>query len=274
MLTILHPIFTINKKTKNTTTIIHKFPIRIMFNAISLYYPIQFNPPPNNIHGITKQILCNSIISIMSCTLYEPTTMIIPIDDNDTTNNNNNDSMIRLSIGIIIESLISTDDDCTIKERIDIFNDLNTCLFNNTLITNNESSSSTIQYLSSIDINTLSNALINIHDNTIEFNLLKDLVTKCRLLVCKIAYETELLIKQCPTLWQSFVQIPLQTIISSLNNNVSSTSIIHSSRIGIAYIANICSCGGIETLRYGLQIGLLPILQQLTITNNKKSIRN
>eukprot|EP00978_Attheya_sp_CCMP212_P004628 scaffold10075_cov57-Attheya_sp.AAC.4 len=42
-----------------------KFPTSDLFDAVASYYPIQFTPPPNDIHGLTKQGLHKDLLSVL-----------------------------------------------------------------------------------------------------------------------------------------------------------------------------------------------------------------
>lgn len=39
-----------------------------LFDVIACYFPISFSPPPNNVHGITRQDLAAALQDALTCT--------------------------------------------------------------------------------------------------------------------------------------------------------------------------------------------------------------
>lgn len=49
-----------------------------LFDVIACYFPISFSPPPNNVHGITRQDLAAALQDALTCTpLFAP--LFIPM---------------------------------------------------------------------------------------------------------------------------------------------------------------------------------------------------
>ena len=44
-----------------------------LFDVVACYFPISFSPPPNNVHGITRQDLAAALQEALTCTpLFAP----------------------------------------------------------------------------------------------------------------------------------------------------------------------------------------------------------
>lgn len=49
-----------------------------LFDVVACYFPISFSPPPNNVHGITRQDLADALEGTLTCTpLFAP--LFIPM---------------------------------------------------------------------------------------------------------------------------------------------------------------------------------------------------
>lgn len=223
------------------------FPLSDFFDAVAPYYPVQFTPPPNNVYGITKTTIRNAVLAVLSFSGLD-----------DLAEKFNNESMRSFALGIIVEALLPPEEDGpqTIKEKLEALEDLRLFLFAN--------EKSKIPNLSVREAKQLSDTLVIVHNEASngvasksatneEGKSFKKLADLCRLIVSRISLETEE--NDNSALWDAFVMIPISTMSSSLQLSISQA------RVNIAYLANLCSCGGIATLRIGLEAGLAPILK-------------
>ncbi len=49
-----------------------------LFDVVACYFPISFTPPPNNVHGITREDLAGALQTTLTCTtLFTP--LFIPM---------------------------------------------------------------------------------------------------------------------------------------------------------------------------------------------------
>ena len=128
-----------------------RFPISELFDAVAPYYPIQFNPPPNDTHGITKDDLRRALLRILSCTRYDD-----PAQPNDV--------MATLSCGIILESLVPPPEDgpATESEQMEALEDLQTFLF----AKHDDDDRTNCDVLDATELTKISNALLVVHETT------------------------------------------------------------------------------------------------------------
>lgn len=237
------------------------FPLNQMFDAIAPYYPIHFTPPPNNPYGITKSKLRNAVVAVLSFTAYDDIIENIAKDCPLT--------LLNLGIVIILEALVPPEGDepVTRAEQLDALQDLEIFLFDG-------GRKSRVSKLSPTEIKELSNTLLIVHDdasNNVSENGInreisktsKDLVDLCRVVISRIALESERNTTKV-YLWETFVRAPVIAITKTLPSSPSDA------RIALAYIANLCSCGGIKTLRFGLEVGLGRILNQAILSSKNE----
>jgi Dos2-interacting transcription regulator of RNA-Pol-II len=223
------------------------FPVSELFDAVAPYYPIQFNPPPNDAHGITRASLRQAVLKVLSCTFY----------DHDR---HDDDSMATLSCGLILETLIPPPEDGppTPKEQFEALEDLQTFLFATQGGINTETN---CDKLDIDDIKLISDALLVVHetsslavsrgDDVVHAKALADL---CRTMVAQVAVATER--RPNKNAWQVFVEGPVRQLAVRLDSSASG-------RVAIAYMACLASSGGAKTLRVCLDAGLVPLLKRL-----------
>lgn len=223
--------------------LVRTVPIGEIFEVVAPYYPIQFTPPPNDVHGITRDGLRGALLSILRNFNYDEALV-----------KEGQDSMIRLSLGLVLEVLVPPPGDgpATTTELREGMEDLEFMLF--------EKDSSRIGLLSPVQLRDLSDALVVVHDQTSLAASGKDakdsnrfLADKCRDLVSRIAADTERVSRQH---WSAFVADTLKTMAMKMQSS-------SQKRVAIAYAACLCSCGGPQTLRQTLEDFLGMILQQL-----------
>ena len=164
------PYFTRPNNGSATT----RFPILDLFDAVAPYYPVQFTPPPNDTHGITREGLQRAVMAILTFVQYDE----IPNDrniHNNSDNQNRNggnaasssrtgeydyatdqDSMLNLSAGIFLERLTVSNSDGTnnntdgsggsaseVADKLDGVRDFGSLLFPTAVRTSNKNSTDT-----------------------------------------------------------------------------------------------------------------------------------
>jgi hypothetical protein len=227
-------------------------PVSEVFDAIAPYYPVQFNPPANNPYGITKASLQEALRSVMCF-----------IDYDAQARTSGTDTMLSLSLSIVLEQLLPLPEDepTTMPEKYDALQDLESLLFGTRL-----EFKAALLLLDEAALRSISQALAAVHDEaslvvataplsataSINTNLAKQTANKCRSLVSKFALECEV----DNQAWKVFVAETLQ----SLSDTIVSSS---RSRLSIAYMANLCGCGGLKTMDACLRLGLEPLLNVL-----------
>jgi len=242
-----------------------RFPITDLFDAIAPYYPIQFTPPPNNVHGITKSGLRDALLDIMGYTSYD-----------GMATKDNKDSMLNLSLAIVIERLVPLpgDEPTNMTEKYEALRDLSTLLM--LPDSPRAAAKSRVDALDPLFVRQLSDTFLIVHREAATEAVTKAGPDKlqakatadlCRSIVSKVALECE----QCAAvangiLWQCFVREPMQALSSALVNSP------FQGRVSIAYMACLTSCGGPKTLLCGLERGLAPLLEKCSFKSPQADI--
>ena len=218
------------------------FPVTELFDAVAPYYPIQFTPPPNDVHGISKTGLRQALLSVLGFTGYD----IFAAEQEQ-------DAMLQLTLGIVLERLVPPEEDgpSTAADKLEALQDIVDILF--------APGSTNCASMDTMTVHQLSNVFLVVHDEAsmafvkggAEAEQAKQVADLCRNVVAKIALDLELTSERM--LWQTFVLEPLQTLSSRLSSSVSQ------SRTAIAYVACLCACGGPKTLRSSLELALVPL---------------
>ncbi len=225
--------------------LVSTMPIGEIFEVVAPYYPIQFTPPPNDTHGITREGLRGALLSILR-----------NFDYDEALVQAGEDSMVRLSLGLVLEVLVPPPGDGppTTKELREGLEDLESILFDS------GSDSSRIGLLGPTQLRDLSDALVVVHDQTSlaaggkeSQDLNRVLADQCRDLISSIAAHAERVSRNH---WSAFVGDTLKTMASNMQSS-------SQKRVAIAYAACLCSCGGPQTLRQTLEDFLELLLQQL-----------
>lgn len=214
-----------------------KFPVSELFDATAPYYPINFHPPPNDVHGITRQGLRRAVLTILSCTDY------------DVHKKNTDETMGRLSTRLILETLVPPpeDDPVSFSEQLETLEDLEGFLLTA------RKGKCNLELLQTAEIQHLSESLYVLHE-TASLAASNDMVAKrlaeqCRAVVAEVALKCE----TSPSQWRVFVQ----DCIGKLQLN--STA---SGRVAIAYLACLASCGGSKTLENCVKTGISSLMRQ------------
>lgn len=196
------------------------FPWEQVLDTVSPYYPIQFTPPPNNIHQITNQQLRHALIHVFDSCQHQETVSSV--------------------LFMVLERILPEEgDDVTLEEKCDALEDLDNLLF----CRNDGAPMEVPTKLGLVDGNAvrhLSSALLSLFreaslqvvrasDDSLSRLSGKRTVDACRRLVAKVARECE------TAHWDAFVGEPLQALSRDLQEP---------SRISVAYMACLASCGG------------------------------
>lgn len=223
------------------------FPTEDVFDAVAPYFPIQFTPPPNDIHGITREGLHEALIAVLTFTKMDPGAIKYK-----------HQSMMTLSADLFMETLLPApeDDNPGPLDKLQALECLDALLFP-------ASNPKAIDLMETRIAVALAQALKVTHD---ESSLgvrhggqigseNKQLADYCRTFVSKVAFQLE----QCSNTatWDIVVQKPLQSLSMSLKTSPAT------SKTSIAYIACLASSGGSRTLRVSLAMGLRPLLDVL-----------
>ncbi|KAL3913726.1 MAG: hypothetical protein SGILL_006374, partial [Bacillariaceae sp.] len=232
------------------------FPHEDVFESVVPYYPIQFTPPPNNIHGITRQGLHSELAAVLTCTKMDK-----------AARKYRKPTMLGCSAQLFMEQLLPMQPDEDLPpsslEKLEALECLSTLLFPGKNGGESGLSSSDCKHLTISEVRSLSGALRATHDEASlgarkggsQGEADKVLATSCRDLVLTVAVELEN--SGMSSLWKEFVSEPLDKDIRKLQLSPSY------SKTAIAYEACLCASGGPKTLRVCLSKGLAPLLQFL-----------
>ena len=224
------------------------FPTEELFDAVAAYYPIQFTPPPNNIHGITREGLRSALVNVLCFTA---------LDENAQAHGRH--SMLGLTTGLLLEPLLPmhSEDAPSALEKLDALECLSILLFP-------REGNSLCELLDVALVRNLSVALKSTHDQSSlaisqggdKGDQNKLLADTCRTFVSKVAFQLE----KAPNkaLWDVLVSETLQMQVTKLKLSP------EHARTSIAYIACLTASGGPRTLRSCLAMGLEPLLEFLS----------
>eukprot|EP00980_Cylindrotheca_fusiformis_P004458 scaffold953_cov141-Cylindrotheca_fusiformis.AAC.2 len=223
------------------------FPSEDLFDAVAPYYPVQFTPPPNNIHRITREGLHEALVSVLCYT---------NMDANAQTHSRH--TMLGLSSGLFIEQLVPMEGEepSSTLDKLEAVECLSDLLFPR----DNES------VCSMLDIPTLRNlwaAIKMTHDESsigislggIQGENNKLLADQCRTLVSKLAFQLETASNK--SLWEAFISEPILKQSQKVKQSPANT------KLTIAYMACLTASGGPRTLRFCLGVGLDLLLDYL-----------
>jgi hypothetical protein len=231
------------------------FPHEDVFESVVPYYPIQFTPPPNNIHGITRLGLHSQLAAVLTCTKMD-----------EAARQHRKPTMLGCSTQLFLEQLLPTQPDEDMPpsslEKLEALDCLSTLLFPGKS-GDSASSSSECKHLSVNEVRSLSGALrathdeasLNVRQGGAQAEVDKLLANSCRDLLSAVARELEK--SASGYLWKAFVCEPLEKDIRKLQLSPSYAKTI------IAYDACLCASGGPKTLRVALSKGLDPLLHFL-----------
>lgn len=232
------------------------FPNEDYFDAVAPYYPIQFTPPPNNIHGITREGLHTELISVLTFTRMD-----------GPSRKYSKPTMLECTINLFLDQLLPGEENCSVLEKLECMECISCLLFpgdqekkRNDVQLENQCSNLTID-----DVRNLSKALIATHDEaSINVSHGGDISDQCKVLaeICRnfasrVARELERFDKKATGLWEAFVS-------ESLENERKKLKVTPAfAKTTIAYEASLAASGGPRTLRICLTKGLEPLIEFL-----------
>mmetsp|Transcript_4110 Transcript_4110/g.9913 ORF Transcript_4110/g.9913 Transcript_4110/m.9913 type:complete len:1275 (-) Transcript_4110:2478-6302(-) len=235
------------------------FPIEEFFDAVAPYYPIQFTPPPNNVHGITREGLHDTLISVLSFTKMD-----------EASREYRKPTMLSCSINLFLEPLLpgpSDEESPSSLEKLESLECISNLLFPIRKQKDGkqpDTAESECLNLSFDEVRSLSSALISTHDEASvgtrhQGGDLSDqnkvLAERCRYLASRVARELEKVNKNGKLgLWERFVSEPLDKEMKKLALTPAFA------KTSIAYEASLATSGGPRTLRMCLAKGLGPLL--------------
>ena len=243
------------KTSKDSASV---FPTVDIFDAVAPYYPIQFQPPPNNIHGITRQGLHSALLSVLC-----------HVGMDAEAKKHNRHTMLNLSAGLFLEQLLPSgtraeDDGVDDMEKLEALQCIDRLLFpqrrsEGELVGANGN----CDQLSADIVRDLSLALITTHNESsrgaaqygVKGTSKKLLAETCRRLLSDIAYHLESSSLSESTLWKLFVLDPIEKESGYLKSAAAR------SRTHIAFSACLAASGGPRTLRCCLKGTLAPLLE-------------
>jgi Dos2-interacting transcription regulator of RNA-Pol-II len=223
------------------------FPNEDVFDAVAPYYPIQFTPPPNNPHGITREGLHFELLAVLTCTQMDA-----------TARHHRKPTMLSQTFNLFLEPLLPADDEApTLQEKFEALESLTKLLFPSS--GPGESRNLTVD-----EVQALSSAMQLTHDDAArgvsiggekgEQN--KILADQCRTFISTVALDLE---KNDVTnnLCRAFVVAPLDKDMKKIKLSPSYC------KTSIAYAACLAASGGPKTLRSCLSKGLQPLIEYL-----------
>jgi hypothetical protein len=229
-----------------------QFPTVNVFDAVAPYYPIQFTPPPNDVHGITRQNLHESLMAILCFTAYDSFA-------------GGEETMLNLTTGILLEQLIPPDNDDgtspnSVDDKLETVSDLTALLFR-------DESTSLCDQMREYTMKELSTALLTTHTEAASGasaggengQKSKALADACRNLVSKVAFALE--VSSQTALWDIFVRDTVRVWSPLLSSSPQSVQ----GRSSVAYLACLSASGGPRTLNLVLQSCVPPLIDIVTI---------
>jgi Dos2-interacting transcription regulator of RNA-Pol-II len=232
------------------------FPRSEIFDAVAPYYPIQFNPPPNDSHGITRKSLRQAVVRVLSCSYYDE-------------GRHYDDNMASLACGLMLEAMVPLPEDgpLTYQEQFETLEDLQTFL----LSTRGADHETNCDQLDQTEIKRVAEALLSVHETSSlavsrgeENPLVKAIAELCRTVVAQVAVSLERNTK-CTAQWEAFAQEPILVLSMKQDSTASG-------RIATAYLAALAASGGTKTIRLSLQAGLRQLFYTLQESSDQSNI--
>jgi hypothetical protein len=249
----------------NTNSPNNVFPNEDFFDAVAPYYPIQFTPPPNNVHGITREGLHSALISVLTFTKMD-----------QSARRYRKPTMLACSINLFLEQLLpgqAEEESLSTLEQLECLECISNLIFPNMNEKDGKqregamSAESECANLTFEEVRNLSTALIAIHNEasvglTHEWGDLNDqnkvLAENCRNLASMVARELEKHNDNTTQkLWERFVSEPLGKEMKKLKLTPAYAKTF------VAYEASLAASGGPRTLRVCLAKGLGSLLEYL-----------
>ncbi|KAL7473497.1 hypothetical protein ACHAXS_013925 [Conticribra weissflogii] len=278
------------------------FPSVDIFDAVAPYYPVHFTPPKNDPHGITRDLLQYSLMSVL-CergAKYDN----IPINEK----NGEDETMITLSGRMFLERLdppktvmdyepVSSGSDSDVEDKLDAIRDLSVLL----LPSSSEDANPNIRRVTTAFLTELSSSLARVHEESVtsatgspttdnetsrgsDAKDQSSLASSVRQFSSKLAYSLEGYrpnsvesgLKRSEqniattdlSLWEAFVV----DIIRRLSPTLGSAPQGSHGRASTAYLASLAAGGGLITLNKVLQSCIPCFLSVLELLNDDRKL--
>ena len=281
-----------NKQTQIGTSDVQVkgFPHTSIFDAVAIYYPIRFQPPKNDPHGITKEGLQKAVMSIFTFSselIFDFTTSG---PDSDSINEAN---MIILATGLFLERMsppkpydpfgdenesVDESEISTVIDRLEALEDLSSLL----KLEQKSEISTVLNKMNTTITKEMSNVLYRCHDDAAtnvasakseeEKGDWRKLADHCRSFITKVANHWETLMNQFPSddnlksCWKIFVKDRIVDLVGLISSSPQSLK----GRMGVGYLAAFAAAGTEKTLRLCID-GCMPRLLALMSENIQSS---
>lgn len=268
------------------------FPSIEIFDAVAPYYPIQFSPPKNDPHGITRELLQDALLAVL-CERGAVYSRILKIQENSRDDGEETETMILLSARMFLERLEppkssdydppSSGEDSE-EEKLAAISDLKSLLIPRRLPPSTKDGEAMVDIDSNISLNVtrvtptflseLSSSMARVHEDAISSDA-KLLASAIRKFSSSLAHTLEPSKKSTDfdtsSLWESFVVDILRHLTPTLS---SSPQGIHG-RASTAYFASLAAEGGLLALNkvldgcYSRFLGVLSSLSDMKSGRSK-----
>ena len=229
------------------------FPASEVFDAVAPYYPIQFTPPPNDVHGITREGLSTALWNVLSYT-----------DNDKVLLQKGHDSMVSLSLGIFLDTLNPPPEDGppTLKDQEDALECICGLLLGLKPTLTKESSqvgkTDRILLLDPLTLRQVVDIVWATHgqasNKMASSDAYRTLTYQCRAFVSILALTVE----QAANTKAKGAAALFRTVVMERLGKLSSTN-----PNDLAYLACVASSGGVRCLHICMQVGLKPRVQSL-----------
>jgi len=229
------------------------FPASEVFDAVAPYYPIQFTPPPNDVHGITREGLSTALWNLLSYT-----------ENDEVLLKNGYETMTSLSLGLFMDTLNPPPEDGppSTKEQIEAIECIYGLLLDLdlSLVQDDKAVGKTdrIILLEPISLRQVLDTVWAIHGQASRKmdsdSIYQYLAHKCRTLVSQLALAVE----QASNTKVKTAADLFDTMVTQRLSNVSDQS-----PNDLAYLACLASSGGVRCLQACLVASLGPRVEKL-----------
>ena len=229
------------------------FPASEVFDAVAPYYPIQFTPPPNDVHGITREGLTRALWNVLSYT-----------ENDQVLVSNGFDTMLSLSLGLFLDTLNPPPEDGPppVKEQVEAVECIYSLLLDLDLSSAQDAKTigktDRIILLEPVSLRQVLDTVWAIHGEASRKmdsdTIHRSVAHKCRTLVSQLALVVEQAsntkVNSDGALFDIMVTQRLQNLSDQSPND-------------LAYLACLASSGGVRCLQACLDTGLGPRVEKL-----------
>lgn len=228
----------------------HVFPASEIFDAVSPYYPIQFTPPPNDVHGITKEGLTAALWNVLAFADYDKELVEAGYD-----------TMVSLSLGLVMDTLEPPPEDgpVTAEEQLHSLKDLHSLLLGFPLeeVDTEVSVSNRILLLEATTLRHVNDTVWSIHGQAarkMDTEVSQRLVHHCRTYLSRLAWLVEQATNARTRSSSALYDVVVTSRLGSLSEDNPND---------LAYLACLASSGGVQCLQKSLEMGLSPRVERL-----------